>query len=67
MYTTASQLSTVPVILSELEAFSLAKLLASVELKDLRCHATDDTEAFHMRSGLMAFSVALTAAGFTQP
>ena len=65
MYVAASQLTTVPVVLSELEAVALTRLLASVEWKDLRCHAVDDPEAFHMRTGLMAFAVALKAAGFT--
>lgn len=53
------------VVLTDVEASALACLLSTVGWGQIRPHAEDDIQAFHMRSAIAALAVSLKAGGYT--
>lgn len=53
-----------PVTLTNVEALALGCMLATMKWEQIRQHASDDVQAFHMRSALAAVDVALKADGY---
>ncbi|MFN5350979.1 MAG: hypothetical protein ACK5A0_15840 [Polaromonas sp.] len=60
-----SKIITVPVTISEEEAWALAQFVKRVGWSEMRQNAQDDEEAYLIRSGIVAVQAAFAAAGFS--
>jgi hypothetical protein len=63
-YVAASNLVTLPVVLTDLEALALASAVQTMDWSRVRGCVGDDVQAFHLRSAFAAIGVGLSACGF---